>query len=88
MHFPRLIICVFMSLSLLCGCFNKPQNIAKTDIITENTVNIENNPDYVKNMPVYRCLAARMISIIFATAVLTAAQNLPMFLSTNGMHLI
>ena len=65
MHFPRLIICVFMSLSLLCGCFNKPQNIAKTDIITENTVNIENNPDYVKNMPVYRCLAARMISIIF-----------------------
>lgn len=61
----RLSVCIFMSFFIFCGCFNKTENVPKTDIITENTGDFKNNSDYGKDMPVYRCLAARMISIIF-----------------------
>ncbi len=84
----RLSVCIFMSFFIFCGCFNKTENVPKTDIITENTGDLKNNSDYGKDMPVYRCLAARMISIISETAVLKAIRTFPMFLLPNGMHLI
>ncbi len=66
MNLRKIIVLCAVSVVLLNGCYNKSNETPK--IITENNeqeIILNDNLDYNKDFPVYRALAARMLSIVF-----------------------